>query len=209
MLSDHIAKVFTKGVSVALGFSFLTLCPLALCETNTNYATPNVPTLELAHTYRSNWSKIRYRYPKNWVVREEGLSDWLAPSIDKMFWNPGFDQEEDAYYTINNFFFPHASPEEIRSRENITLDSVVKSSIHSLRTIAHAELIGAPESILLGGKKAVELLLAIGETQVHCQIFIQLAPGQIATVSGNGPRKNIRVIQATARAVAGVVELDI
>ena len=150
-------------------------------------------SIPLATKHTSVFNKISYRIPKGWVV-VDGMSDWLAPSPDKQFWEAGFDPEADAYYVVSAIF-PY-----------LTLQDIAPATLHSLTVAAEAKTVGPAQFFSLIGNEAAELLTTMNGSHSRYQIFVRIADDEVATVAGHGPHDQLDAIRALVKAIAATIE---
>ena len=133
------------------------------------------------------------------------MSDWLAPVDDKFFWNPGFDETVDPYYTVSAIF-PYLTLDDMQAKRVRSLQDIADATLHSLSVSTGATATGMPEPLELGGMPAISIFVEMDGTHSHYQVFVQIADAEVATVAGNGPHNKIGEIRSVVNGVAATIK---
>jgi len=161
---------------------------------------PTEVSFDTRHT--SVFSKISYRIPKGWVVID-GESDWIASSMDKQFWEPGFNPEVDSYFAVSGL--PHyLSLDDKQSNRVRTLAEIALETLHSLEIAKGATVTEPPVALELGGKDAIAFVVAFDD-QLLYQVFVSYEEGKVATVAGHGPNSQLASIKPIVAGIASTI----
>lgn len=167
-------------------------------------STLNAEPIELVTRHTSIFNRIDYKIPRGWVVID-GESDWVAPSSEKQFWEPTFDPKADPYYVVS-VIFPYLTMEDFKDKRVRSLEELTNATLHSLEVAASAKRLREPKYYEIEGQEASSILTTLDGGRSFFQVFIQIAPNNVASIAGGGPSSQIEDIKTLVTAISKTVE---